>query len=94
MTLYAYRCSRCEATFEFEVAKPPKSAPCPSCGSAKTTRAKATGGTTGTYRYSEVLGTVVRVSARVPGLSRNALASEGPGPSCPPGGCGSCELSG
>ena len=97
MTLLAYSCSRCDQTFEFEAPKPPKTVACPSCGSAKISKAKATGGTTGTYRYSEKLGTVVRVSARVPGLKKGGQGGfepsggGGPFPGCPPGGCGGCN---
>ena len=90
MTEFSYHCPRCDETFEFELRSAPKSAPCPSCGSSKTKKAKALAGATGTYRYSEALGTTVRVSARVPGLSKGK-SSPGPGPSCPPQGCGRCN---
>ena len=97
MTLLAYSCPRCDQTFEFEAPKAPKTVACPLCGSAKTKKVKAAGGTTGTYRYSESLGTVVRVSARVPGLKKGGVegfepaGETGPFPGCPPGGCGSCN---
>lgn len=92
MALRTYVCRRCEGVFEFEApAKPlPKTIPCPSCGSAETAEGSGPAkGSTGTYRFVPELGTVVRVSSRVPGLHKG---SSGEAPSCPPGGCGSCEF--
>lgn len=90
MTEFAYHCPRCDETFEFELRAAPKSVPCPSCGSTNTKKSKALAGASGTYRFSESLGTTVRVSARVPGLAKGK-SFQGPGPSCPPQGCGRCN---
>lgn len=91
MTEFAYHCPRCDETFEFDLPAAPKSVACPSCGGTKTAKTKPAVGATGSYRFSETLGTVVRVSARVPGLKKGKPARES-GPSCPPGGCGSCQF--
>lgn len=50
-------------------------------------------GATGVYRYDKELGRVVKVSSRVPGLSKagNPAPWEAPMPSCPPEGCGRCR---
>lgn len=89
MNRHAYQCKPCGTTFEFELKAPPKRVPCPSCGGAKTAKAKAAEGTTGTYRFSRELQTTVRVSDRVPGLTKPKGMPKGP--SCPPQGCGRCH---
>ncbi|MBI4348196.1 MAG: hypothetical protein HY553_15250 [Elusimicrobia bacterium] len=54
---------------------------------------KADDAATGVYRYDKALGKVVKVSSRVPGLSKSAKGNpwEAPMPSCPPEGCGRCH---
>ena len=56
----------------------------------KAATSKASAETTGTYVYSRELGAVVKVSDRVPGLSKKAGPGPMPGPACNPGGCGRC----
>ncbi|MFA5140862.1 MAG: zinc ribbon domain-containing protein [Elusimicrobiota bacterium] len=82
---YSYVCNKCGSLFEFK-AKPEEFETglvviCPKCESKETTRASKgfdkTFGRSGTYRYSDAMDRMVKISGAIPGLGKCPTCSTG-----------------
>ncbi|GAF80508.1 unnamed protein product [marine sediment metagenome] len=100
MLTVVYFCDKCERQFEFEVEEKelPKLTPaCPICGQAQVrklaARKSSNKNPTGTYKFNEAMGRVVKVSDRIPGLvhGKEVRAEEKGCPSCKGGTCEVCQ---